>query len=79
MKIIYFLQNQPGFLLESDLIMKVCHVINTLNRGGAETHLLDLVSQQLKTGHMTELIVIGPDKKNIITLENDFKTLKVKI
>ena len=79
MKIIYFLQNQPGFLLESNLIMKVCHVINTLNRGGAETHLFDLVSQQLKTGHMTELIVIGPDKKNIITLENDFKTLKVNI
>ena len=28
--------------------MKVCHVINTLNRGGAETHLLDLIKEQNK-------------------------------
>ena len=39
--------------------MKVCHVINTLNRGGAETHLFDLVNYQILKGYEIELIVIG--------------------
>ena len=39
--------------------MKVCHVINTLNRGGAETHLLDLVKEQNNRGYAISLVVIG--------------------
>ena len=41
--------------------MKICHVINTLNRGGAETHLFDLVDQQIKENYIVNLIIIGPD------------------
>ena len=43
--------------------MKVCHVINTLNRGGAETHLFDLVNHQILKGYEVELVVIGPDSR----------------
>ena len=28
--------------------MLICHVINSLNRGGAETHLFDLIKEQIK-------------------------------
>ena len=28
--------------------MLICHVINSLNRGGAETHLFDLITEQIK-------------------------------
>ena len=31
--------------------MKILHVITSLNRGGAEIHLLNLVSEQVKNGH----------------------------
>ena len=31
--------------------MKICHVINSLSGGGAETHLLDLVKAQINEGH----------------------------
>ena len=43
--------------------MKICHVINTLNRGGAETHLLDLIKEQKINGYSIDLIVIGPETK----------------
>lgn len=59
--------------------MKVCHTINTLNRGGAETHLFDLVTQQKIEGYSVDLIVIGPDNKNILSLEEEFTNLKVQI
>ena len=59
--------------------MKVCHTINTLNRGGAETHLLDLITQQKLKGYSVDLIVIGPDNKNIISLEPEFSNLGVQI
>ena len=59
--------------------MKVSHVINTLNRGGAETHLFDLVEQQIKEKHIVNLIIIGPDNNNIISLENEFINLDVPI
>ena len=49
--------------------MKICHVINTLNRGGAETHLFDLVEQQIKENYIVNLIIIGPDNNNIFSLE----------
>ena len=59
--------------------MKLCHVINTLNRGGAETHLFDLVKEQIQKEYTVELIVIGPDNENIISLENEFTNLEVQI
>ena len=59
--------------------MKVCHVINTLNRGGAETHLLDLVKEQNNRGYAISLVVIGSDNPNIISLENEFINLEIQI
>ena len=59
--------------------MLVCHVINTLNRGGAETHLLDLIKEQLQNNYDLNLVAIGPDNKNIISIEKDINKLGVKI
>ena len=59
--------------------MKVCHVINTLNRGGAETHLFDLVHQQTLKNYEVELVVIGSDRENIMSLEEEFKNLQIRI
>ena len=59
--------------------MKICHVINTLNRGGAETHLFDLVDQQIKENYIVNLIIIGPDNNNIFSLENEFSNLDIPI
>ena len=59
--------------------MKVCHVINTLNRGGAETHLFDLVHQQTLKSYEVELVVIGSDRENIMSLEEEFKNLQIRI
>ena len=52
--------------------MKICHVINSLSGGGAETHLLDLVHAQKDQGHTVTLIATGPDKKNMKSLEEEF-------
>ena len=41
--------------------MKICHVINSLNRGGAESHLLDLINAQLGAGMNVQVTVIGED------------------
>jgi len=52
--------------------MKICHVINSLSGGGAETHLLDLVNAQKDHGHIVTVIATGPDKKNMKSLEEEF-------
>ena len=52
--------------------MKVCHIINSLNRGGAETHLLDLCKVQLSNGLDVEIVSIGKDKVNIFDLVDIF-------
>ena len=52
--------------------MKICHVINSLSGGGAETHLLDLVRAQKNQGHTVTVIATGPDKKNMKSLEEEF-------
>ena len=39
--------------------MNICHVINDLSRGGAETHLLSLVKIQIKEGHKVSVILLG--------------------
>ena len=59
--------------------MKICHVINTLNRGGAETHLLDLIKEQKINGYSIDLIVIGPDNQNIISLDAEFLNIGIPI
>jgi glycosyltransferase involved in cell wall biosynthesis len=52
--------------------MKICHIINSLSGGGAETHLLDLVHAQKDQGHSVTVIATGPDKKNMKSLEEEF-------
>ena len=52
--------------------MKICHVINSLSGGGAETHLLDLVKAQRNEGHELYVISTGPDKTNMTSLESQF-------
>ncbi|MBO71623.1 MAG: hypothetical protein CL508_04845 [Actinobacteria bacterium] len=59
--------------------MLICHVINSLNRGGAETHLFDLISEQTKNNDVVKIVAIGPDSKNIISLENEIANLGIKI
>ena len=44
--------------------MKICHVINSLSGGGAETHLLDLVHAQKEKGHTCYCNSYRKDKKN---------------
>ena len=51
--------------------MKVCHVINSLSRGGAESHLLELVRAQNNEGLLIDIIVIGKDNKNIFSIEQE--------
>ena len=55
--------------------MKICHVINSLSGGGAETHLLDLVHAQKNQGHSVTVIPTGPDKKNMKSLEQEFQDI----
>ena len=59
--------------------MKICHIINSLNRGGAETHLLDLCKEQVSNGLNVEVISIGQDKVNIFSIEKDIADLNIKI
>ena len=51
--------------------MKICHVINSLNRGGAESHLLDLIDAQLNNEMNVQVIVIGQDNVETYSIENE--------
>ena len=51
--------------------MKICHVINSLNRGGAETHLLDLINAQLNNGMDVQVTVIGKDSIESYSIESE--------
>ena len=51
--------------------MKVAHVINSLNRGGAESHLLELVTAQSNHGFIVDVIVIGEDSSEILSIKSD--------
>ena len=51
--------------------MKICHVINSLNRGGAESHLLELAKAQNNEGLLIDIVVIGKDNKNIFSIEQE--------
>jgi len=59
--------------------MKICHVINDLSRGGAETHLYTLVKLQIEKGNDVSLLLLGKDQSNFTSLEGDFVSLEVKI
>ena len=48
--------------------MKICHIINSLSGGGAETHLLSLAEAQKIEGHEVHIISIGPDNENMRSL-----------
>ena len=51
--------------------MKICHVINSLNRGGAESHLLDLINAQLHDGMDVYVTVIGEDGIESYSIESE--------
>ena len=51
--------------------MKICHVINSLNRGGAESHLLDLINAQLIDGMDVHVTVIGEDSTESYSIESE--------
>ena len=51
--------------------MKICHVINSLSRGGAESHLLDLINAQLGAGMNVQVTVIGEDSSESYSIENE--------
>ena len=59
--------------------MKVCHVINSLNRGGAESHLLELIKAQLDKDISVTVLVIGKDNSEIFSIENNIVELDVPI
>ena len=44
--------------------MKICHVINDLSRGGAESHLYTLVKLQTEKGNDVSLLLLGKDQSN---------------
>ena len=51
--------------------MKICHIINSLNRGGAESHLLDLINAQLNDDMDVQVTVIGVDSDETYSIENE--------
>ena len=59
--------------------MKICHVINDLSRGGAESHLYSLVKLQHESGHQVSVMLLGRDLKNFFSLEDDFREIDIKI
>ena len=59
--------------------MKIAHVINSLNRGGAESHLLELVTAQADSGIIVDVIVIGNDRPNIFSIKSELSKVSRKI
>ena len=59
--------------------MKICHVINDLSRGGAESHLYSLVKLQVKNGYDVSVLLLGKDLLNFVSLEKDFLSLKINL
>ena len=57
--------------------MKICHVINDLSRGGAESHLYSLVKLQHEAGHQVSVMLLGGDLKNFFSLEEDFREMNI--
>ena len=59
--------------------MNICHVINDLSRGGAETHLLSLVKVQIEEGDKVSIILLGNDLDNFVSLEEEFNLLNISL
>ena len=59
--------------------MKICHVINDLSRGGAETHLYSLVKLQVEKGYNVTLLLLGKDQLNFVSLESQFNDLNLNL
>ena len=59
--------------------MKICHVINDLSRGGAESHLYSLVKMQHEGGHQVAVMLLGRDSKNFFSLEENFREMNIEI
>ena len=59
--------------------MKICHVINDLSRGGAETHLYSLVKLQIEEGYDVSILLLGKDQLNFVSLESQFNDLNVSL
>ena len=59
--------------------MKICHVINDLSRGGAESHLYTLVKLQTEKGNNVSLLLLGKDQSNFTSLEDNFVSLNIRI
>ena len=59
--------------------MKICHVINDLSRGGAETHLYSLVKLQIEGGYDVSILLLGKDQLNFVSLESQFNDLNVNL
>ena len=59
--------------------MRVCHIINSLNRGGAETHLLELVTAQKNAGIHVDVAVIGGDNSNVFSIKSEISNSCNKI
>ena len=59
--------------------MKICHVINDLSRGGAESHLYTLVKLQTEKGNDVSLLLLGKDQSNFKSLEDNFVSLNIRI
>ena len=57
--------------------MKICHIINSLNRGGAEAHLLDLCKQQKSNGLSVDVVSIGKDKVDSYSIDKELLKLDV--
>ena len=55
--------------------MRICHLITTISRGGAENQLLILAEEQISLGHS---VVIVPLKSNL-DLQEEFETLGVQV
>ena len=59
--------------------MKVAHVINSLNRGGAESHLFELATAQNNSGFIVDVVVIGEDSPDILSIKNDLSKICRKV
>ena len=59
--------------------MKVAHVINSLNRGGAESHLLELVKAQYNSELIIDVIVIGEDSSDTLSIKNELSRVCRKV
>ncbi len=57
--------------MDNSPVMKICHIINSLNRGGAESHLLDLINAQLNDDMDVQVTVIGVDSDETYSIENE--------